>query len=252
MQYVLLIHAAESRYATTTPAEGEAIMQAYGAYTRDLMATGRAGDCAALQPTHTATSVRVREGQRSVKDGPFAETREQLGGYYSLRAETEEEALAWAARIPGAKFGTIEVRPLMEMGGPTAPAPPAKFTKATHKEYLLLIYDVASAWGAMSEAERNAMFGRYIQFSKDLRAAGHFVAGEQLAPSEKSRNVSVGPDGKRVVRDGPFAETREQLGGYYRVWAKDLDEALALAARIPSAEIGTVEVRPLMDTSAYA
>jgi hypothetical protein len=252
MQYVLLIHAAEALYATITPAESEAIMQSYGVYSGDLFATGRAGDCAALQPSHTATSVRVREGQRTVKDGPYAETREQLGGYFTFRAETEEEALAWAARIPDAKGGTIEVRPLVEMGGPTAPAGPAKFTAATHKEYLLLIYDVAAAWGAMSEAERNAMLGRYMQFSKDLRAAGHFIAGEQLAPAEKSRNVSVGPDGKRVVRDGPFAETREQLGGYYRVWAKDLDEALALAARIPSAEIGTIEVRPIMDTSAYA
>jgi len=227
-------------------------MHAYGADTRDLFATGRAGDCAALQPTHTATSVRVRGGQRTVKDGPFAETREQLGGYYGLRAETEEEALAWTARIPDAKSGTIEVRPLMEMGGPTAAAPPTKFTKATHKEYLLLIYDVASAWGAMSEAERNAMFGRDMQLSKGLRASGHLIAGEQLAPAERSRNASVALDGKRVVRDGPFTETRERLGGYYRVWAKDLDEAIALAARIPSAEIGTVEVRPIMDTSAYA
>jgi hypothetical protein len=251
MQYVLLIHAAESRYATTTPAEGEAVLQAYGAYTHDLFATGRAGDCAALEPTHTATSVRVREGKRAVKDGPFAETREQLGGYYSLRTESDEEALAWAARIPDARGGTIEVRPLVAMGGPGVETAPAKFTRATHKEYLLLIYDAPAAWGAMSDAERGAMFSRYNQFSKDLRASGHLVAGEQLDAPTKARNVSVAADGARVVRDGPFAETREQLGGYYRVWARDLDEAIAFAARIPSAEIGTVEVRPVMNTDAY-
>lgn len=113
MQYVLLIHAAESRYATTTPAEGEAVLQAYGAYTHDLFATGRAGDCAALEPTHTATSVRVREGKRAVKDGPFAETREQLGGYYRVWARDLDEAIAFAARIPSAEIGTVEVRPVM-------------------------------------------------------------------------------------------------------------------------------------------
>ena len=116
MQYVLLIHAAESRYANATPAENEAVLQAYGAYSRDLFATGRAGDCAALEPSHTATSVRVREGKRAVQDGPFAETREQLGGYYTLDAETEAEALDWAARIPDATGGTVEVRPVMDTG----------------------------------------------------------------------------------------------------------------------------------------
>lgn len=114
MQYVLLIHAAESRYAAITPAEGEAIMHAYGAYSGELFATGRAGDCAALQPTHTATAVRVREGQRSVKDGPFAETREQLGGYHRVWAKDLDEAIALAARIPSAEIGSVEVRPLMD------------------------------------------------------------------------------------------------------------------------------------------
>ncbi|MFO0604263.1 MAG: YciI family protein [Polyangiales bacterium] len=246
MQYVLLIHAAESRFAHAAPADIEAVLQSYNAYSRELFATGRAGDAAPLQATHTATSVRVREGKRAVQDGPFAETREQLGGYYSLDAESEAEALDWAARIPDAKGGTVEVRPVMAMGGPSPAPAPATLTAATHKQYLLLIYDREADWAAMSEAERGALFGRYMQFSKEIRASGNLIAGEPLAPAAKARSVSV-VDGRRVVRDGPFAETREQLGGYYRVWARDLDEAIALAARIPSAEIGTVEVRPVMD-----
>jgi hypothetical protein len=257
MQYVLLIHAAESRFANSTPAEGEAVMQAYGAYTKALFSTGRAGDCAALEPTHTATSVLVRDAKRTVKDGPFAETREQLGGYYSIDAESEEEALTWAAKIPGARFGTIEVRPVMAMPSGAAPesasaaAEAPKLSAETHKQYLLLLYENERVWETLSEAERGAVFSRYTQFSAEISASGQFIAGEPLDSATKARSVSL--DGaKRVVRDGPFAETREQLGGYYRVWAKNLDEAVALAAKIPASETGTVEVRPVMDTSAYA
>ncbi len=249
MQYVLMIHAAESRFSTMSREAAEAVMQAYGAYTRDLVATGRAGDCAALEGTHTATTVRVREGKRAVKDGPFAETREQLGGYYTLRAETEEEALAWAAKIPDARGGTIEVRAVPAMPG-AAPVNAPTVDGSTHKQYVLLIYESAEARAAVTDAERQAVFGRYIDLSRELRAAGTLIAGEPLEPTTKAKSVSLSGT-QRVVRDGPFAETREQLGGYYRIWAKDLDEALAVAAKIPASETGTIEVRPVMDTSAY-
>ena len=85
-------------------------MQEYFSYTEELRRAGAyvAGD--ALQPTDTARSVRVRDGERTVTDGPFAETREVLGGYYLVDVESEEEALEWAAKIPSARFGTIEVR----------------------------------------------------------------------------------------------------------------------------------------------
>lgn len=245
MQYVLLIHAAESRFATMRPHEVAALMQSYGDYTKELAATGHAGDCAGLEPTHTATTVRVREGKRIVKDGPFAETREQLGGYYTLRAETDEEVLAWAAKIPDAQVGTIEVRPVMQMGMAPAGADAPRVGPETHKEYLLLIYESEATRAAVPEAERKAINARYFQLTHAMRAAGQYVAGEPLASVTKARTVSV-EHGARVVRDGPFAETREQLGGYYRVWARDLDEAISLAAQIPGAETGAIEVRPLM------
>ncbi|MDB4929086.1 MAG: hypothetical protein JWM10_1570 [Myxococcaceae bacterium] len=252
MQYVLLIHAAESRFATMTQEAVGAVMQAYGDFTRDLMATGRAGDCAALEATHTATTVRVREGRRAVQDGPFAETREQLGGYYTLRAETEEEALAWAAKIPDARGGSIEVRPVIGMPAVGAAASPMGVPAGeSRKQYILLIYESAAAREGRSESDRQATFGRYLALSAELRASGQMIAGDPLDGVAKARTVSL-RGGERVVRDGPFAETREQLGGYYRVWARDLDEAIALAARIPAAETGTIEVRPVADTSAYA
>lgn len=246
MRYVLMIHAAESRYAKMSEETLGALMSAHDAFSRELDATGKAGDAAALEATDTATTVAVRDGKRIVKDGPFAETREQLGGYYALEG-SEEEALAWAAKIPDAEGGTIEVRPLVG-----APAPPASDTPplAPGKEYLLLIYEAEARWATMSPGDAKPILDRYMAFTADLRAKGQLVNGERLAPSSKAKSLSV-TSGKRVVRDGPFAETREQLGGYYRVRAKDLDEAIAMAARIPAVEVGRVEVRPVMDTSGH-
>ncbi|MBX3264213.1 MAG: hypothetical protein KF782_31365, partial [Labilithrix sp.] len=251
MNYVLMIHAAESRAASRSKSEQEALMQAYGAFTKELFATGRAGDCAALEPTKTATTVQLRNGQRIVKDGPFAETREQLGGYYSFDAKDEDEAQAWAARIPSAKDGTIELRPVVDSGPPEAAAPGAKVDPKALKEYILLIYETEARWATMSEEEQRATFARYGEFTRGVREAGQLVAGEQLDTVMKAKSVSVTGQG-RVVRDGPFAETREQLGGYYRVRARNLDEAIQLACRIPAAETGTIEIRPVADTSAYA
>ena len=116
-------------------------------------------------------------------------------------------------------------------------------------KYVLLICDDEKAWGTMSETERKQIYGEYGQFSQEIRSSGHYVTGAQLQPTSAATSVRVRV-GKRLVTDGPFAETREQLGGYYLIDAKDLDEAIAIAARIPSARLGTVEVRPLVEVAA--
>ena len=85
-----------------------------------------------------------------------------------------------------------------------------------------------------------------MQFTQEIKASGQYVAGARLHPTTSATSVRV-RDGKRLVTDGPFAETREQLGGYYLIDANDLDEAIAVAARIPGARMGTIEVRPVMD-----
>jgi hypothetical protein len=112
-------------------------------------------------------------------------------------------------------------------------------------QYLLLIYDAEKTWATMSEAERNKMFAEYGAFTGDIKASGHYRGGDALQPTHTATTVRV-RDGKTSTTDGPFAETREQLGGYYLVEAKDLDEATRIAARIPSAKIGSIEVRPIM------
>ena len=108
MQYLALIYATEDNRKAPPPD----IMEQYGAYTQEIIAAGvfKAGD--ALKPVSTATSIRVRDGERHVTDGPFAETKETLGGYYLLECDSLDEAIGWAAKIPTAKFGTIEVRPI--------------------------------------------------------------------------------------------------------------------------------------------
>ena len=118
-------------------------------------------------------------------------------------------------------------------------------------KYMLLIHDDEKAWGKVSEAERQRIYGEYGQFTQQIIEAGHFVAGAQLQPTTTATSVRV-RDGKRLVTDGPFAETREQLGGYYLVEAKDLDEAIGIAARIPSARTGTIEVRPVVEMGSQA
>ena len=116
MQYILLINIDEAVAGSMTPDERTALMGQYWALTTAMREQGAfvAGD--PLQPSSTATTVRVRDGQRLVTDGPFAETKEQLVGYYIVEAATLDEALAWAERIPAATGGVIEVRPIQVMG----------------------------------------------------------------------------------------------------------------------------------------
>ena len=111
-------------------------------------------------------------------------------------------------------------------------------------KYLLMIYQDEKARAAETEAQRSQLMGEYMQFMKEIQASGHMRAGEPLRPSSMATCVRV-QDGKRMVTDGPYAETREQLGGYFLIEAKDLDEAIGIAARIPGARMGTIEVRPI-------
>jgi hypothetical protein len=113
MQYMLLIYNDPATWESMSQEEQGAVYNAYGTFTEELQASGKmvAGD--ALQATDTATSVRVRDGETLTTDGPFAETKEVLGGYYLIDVDTLDEALEWGAKIPGSSYGTIEVRPVV-------------------------------------------------------------------------------------------------------------------------------------------
>lgn len=115
MEYMLLIYSSEEEAKKMSPAEGQQMFQEYMAFTQDLTKSGKNKGGAPLERTAAATTVRVRNGKTQVTDGPFAETKEQLGGYYLVEAKDLDDAIAIAARIPGAKTGSIEVRPIMKI-----------------------------------------------------------------------------------------------------------------------------------------
>ncbi len=112
-------------------------------------------------------------------------------------------------------------------------------------QYLLLIYNNESDFAAMSEDEKQTLFKDYHSFTADIRESGHYLGGNPLQPVATATTVRV-RDGKPMTTDGPFAETREQLGGYYLIEAGDLDQATGIAARIPGARTGSIEVRPIL------
>jgi hypothetical protein len=118
-------------------------------------------------------------------------------------------------------------------------------------KYMLLIYHDEPSWAVITESERQQIYADYRKLREELLKSGQFVTGSQLQPISTATSVRV-RDGKELVTDGPFAETHEQLGGYFLIEAENLDEATGIAARIPSAKTGTIEVRPLVETAAPA
>ena len=112
-------------------------------------------------------------------------------------------------------------------------------------KYLCLIYSNEQEDANMPDAERQAMFADYGALTESITRSGHYIGGDPLTPTDTATTVRV-RKGKTQTTHGPFAETREQLGGYYKIEAKDLDEAVAIAARIPGAKYGSIEVRPVM------
>ncbi len=112
-------------------------------------------------------------------------------------------------------------------------------------KYMLMIYHDEPAWNGHTEAERQATYAEYRQLIEELQSSGAYLFGDQLQSSETAQSVRV-RDGQPVVTDGPFAETREQIGGFFMIEAKNAAEAAKIAARIPSARMGTIEVRPVV------
>ena len=111
-------------------------------------------------------------------------------------------------------------------------------------KYMLLIYDQEQDWQNLTDQQRGDAMTEYISLARDLRSAGKLIDGNELKPTSTATSVRIRED-QQVITDGPFAETREQLGGYFLIEADNLDEAIGYAARIPAAKYGTVEIRPI-------
>jgi len=116
-------------------------------------------------------------------------------------------------------------------------------------KYLCLIYSDETQWPMLSKPEIDKMMSEYREFTSGIQASGHYIGGNRLEPTQAASTVRV-RNGKVSTTDGPFAETKEQLGGYYLVEAKDLNEAIQVASRIPGARHGSIEVRPIAEARA--
>jgi hypothetical protein len=113
-------------------------------------------------------------------------------------------------------------------------------------KYMLLIHHDEQTWNAHTEAERQDIYREYRELIQELQSGGQYLVGDQLQAAAAAKIVRV-RDGKQLLTDGPFAETREQIGGFFLIEAKNLDEARDIAARIPSARTGAIEVRPAVE-----
>ncbi len=118
-------------------------------------------------------------------------------------------------------------------------------------KYMLLICHDEQSWTDRTENERQAIYAEYRQLIEELKSDGKYLFGDQLQPAATAQTVRV-RDGEQLVTDGPFAETREQVGGFFMIEAGSIDEAKSIAARIPSARTGTIEVRPVVPANAAA
>jgi hypothetical protein len=112
-------------------------------------------------------------------------------------------------------------------------------------KYICLIYSDRSRIDALPASQQQGILGEYMAFTESIRKSGHWIAGERLAPAKHARTVRS-RNGQVAVTDGPFAETKEQLGGFYLIEARDLDEATEIASRIPGTRMGSIEVRPIV------
>jgi hypothetical protein len=113
-------------------------------------------------------------------------------------------------------------------------------------KYLCLIYEDEKRWMNLSKEQGDAILGEYFAFTEGVQKSGHFLGGEALQPTQSATTIRV-RNGKISTTDGPFAETKEQLGGYYLIEAKDLNDAIKVATKIPAVRNGSIEVRPVME-----
>ncbi len=248
MKYMFLIYSPEDGW---TEEERKACMLKSMGICDELAAQGKFFDASPLQPVATAATVRVRNGRTLVTDGPFAETTEQLGGFYVVDLPDLDEAIAVAARLPPAAKGTVEIRPMVTLEGlpPQRPVFSSR-GESSRTPFLFLCYDDEAAWEKAGPLALGEAMAKATALTRQLAEEERFVSASPLHPAATATCVRV-RDGKRVITDGPFAETHEVLGGYYLVLAEDRDTALRFAARHPGARVGSVEVRPLFDLSGF-
>lgn len=239
MEY-MLIHTVDPELAPVTAAEEREAWDIFTAWSAELDVAPTATNLhgSRLRPPGDATTISTRDGKVLITDGPYAETKEQIGGYDVIECDTIDTALGWAGKHPHARMGSVEVRPLRNSSSNTMPRVPLPDPEEGTARYMLLM------WADRSKDP--AAIDKIMQSS--LRAGdelhGSRVFSGELDVSRAARTVRV-RDTNVTVTDGPFCETDGQLAGFDLIDAADLDAVIKVAVNHPSAHQGAIEVRPL-------
>ena len=247
MKYIFLIYSAEKDWTDETR---HACMLESMKICDTLAQQGKFIAASPLQYAEAASCVRVRDGQTQLTTGPFAETTEQLGGFYIVELDDLDEAIAIASKLPPAKKGTVEIRPVFALDG----LPLSNFVLMQHAPdgltpFILLCYDDEEYWRNVGPESHRAAMLEAVAVTWKLDSLKKFISASPLHPAETATSVRV-RNGQKIISDGPFAETNEVLGGFYLILAQDQAEAESIAALHSGARVGSVEVRPLFDVSA--
>jgi hypothetical protein len=200
----------------------------------EAIASGVSIEGGPLRLDADATTIKVRDGQLIVTDGPYAETKEQVAGYDVIECASPEEALRWAGRHPHSWMGAVEVRALV--GG--APVAHLAEAGAGKTRYMMLVCTDPAV-----DPQEFAHLEPAGPWAAEMDGRGIRLFGSELEPPGVARTVRV-REKRAIVTDGPFAETKEQIAGFDVLECADLDEAIEAAAKHPMARAGIVEVRP--------
>lgn len=240
MRYLMLVCRDES--ITIGPEQGEEMGRLTDWWVGETDGRGVRLHGDRLGALSDATTVRVRQGEVLISDGPFAETKEHIAGYDLFECESIDEAVNWAAQHPVAAYGCLEVRPvwpgaIARSAEAARPVPPK-----TDRVRYFFTHFVDEAL-VLSEEEAEQVEETLGQWLDETQGSGANLDGGRLAPVRTAKTVRV-RDGETLVCDGPFAETKEQVGGFDIIEFADLDAAIESATKHPTASIGTIEVRP--------
>ncbi len=244
MKFICLGYIEGNKWNGMSKREQDAMMQECFAYDDVLRKNGHFVGGEALQSARSAATLRYQNGKVIVTDGPYAETKEQLGGILVLEAKDMSHAIQLMSKHPGVRFGPFEIRPAETSPECLSPAASASSTKEETRKFLCLGYMGEKKWDAMSKSEQEAFMKECLAYDDMLRKNGHWVGGEALQYVHTARTLRW-KGGKALVTDGPYAETKEQLGGVVVLKAKDMNHAVELMSKHPGVRLGVqLEIRP--------
>lgn len=246
MRFLCLGYIDESQWDAVSQGEQQSLMEECFQYDDELRRNGHWADgSGALQSASSAKTLRSKDGHVIVIDGPFAETKEQLGGLLALEARDMDHAVELMSKHPGVRVGPFEIRPIdeaMSEFGRSALQPADAAAEGT--KIICLGYSDERVWNALPENERNALIKECAAYGEVLSQFGWGVGGDALQDSRTARTLRH-RGGKVIVTDGPYAETKEQLGGIAIFKFRDMEQAIEAWSKHPCLRVGdALELRP--------